>query len=251
MSQQWNAGLYQQSYGFVWQFGQELIGMLAPQAGETILDVGCGTGQLTAAIARSGAAVVGIDLSPAMVGQARANFPSLCFRVEDVRALPYDGEFDAVFSNAALHWVQPADAAAAAIARALKPGGRLVAELGGRGNVSQIIRAAEGAWAAVAEGPPPQHPWYYPSIGEYASLLERFGLEVTSAFLFDRPTPLEGDAAGLAHWFEMFGGTWTGALSPEQRPRFLNAAERLAADKLLRDGVWTVDYRRLRVAARK
>jgi len=251
VTQQWNAGLYQQSYGFVWEFGKELLGMLAPRAGESILDVGCGTGQLTAEIARAGAAVVGIDRSPAMIEEARKNFPEVRFHVEDVRALPYDGEFDAVFSNAVLHWVQPAEAAVAAMARALKPGGRLVAELGGRGNVAETIRAAEEAWKSVADGPPPSHPWYYPGVGDYASLLERHGMEVTFALLFDRPTPLEGGAQGLERWYEMFGSHWTAALAPEKRVAFLRAAEEIASVKLLRDGGWTADYRRLRVTARK
>lgn len=251
VSQQWNAGLYQQSYGFVWQFGKELIGMLAPQPGECILDVGCGTGQLTAEIAQSGAEVIGIDLAPAMIEKARTNSPNIVFRVEDVRTMLYDSEFDAIFSNAALHWVQPAEDAVAAMARALKPGGRFVAEFGGRGNVAEVLRAAEEAWKAVAAGPPPPRPWYYPRVGEYAAMLEHHGLEVTFALLFDRPTPLEGDTQGLAHWFEMFGGTWTGALPPGRRADFVNEAARLASEKLLRDGIWTVDYRRLRIMARK
>jgi trans-aconitate methyltransferase len=251
VTQQWNAGLYQQSCGFVWQFGKELLGMLAPQAGESILDLGCGTGQLTAEIASAGAAVLGIDRSPAMIEEARKNFPMVRFQVGDVRTLPYEHEFDAVFSNAVLHWVQPAEAAVAAMARALKAGGRLVVEMGGHGNVAEIIRASEEAWKSVADGPPPVHPWYYPGIGEYASLLERHDLEVTFALLFDRPTPLEGGAQGLEHWYKMFGSHWTGALPEEKRVAFLRVAEEIASAKLQRDGVWTADYRRLRVTARK
>ena len=251
VNQEWNAGLYQQSYGFVWQYGKELLGMLAPQAGERILDVGCGTGQLTAEIAGSGAEVEGVDRSAAMIEEAQRNFPGLCFRVEDVRALPYRSEFDAVFSNAALHWVQPAAAAVLSMARALKPGGRLVVELGGRGNVAEIIRAAEGAWKSVAAGPPPELPWYYPGIAEYASLLEQNGLEVVFSVLFDRPTALEGGAAGLKRWYDMFGGHWTSVLPAEVRPEFVRVAESLAAENLLHDGVWTADYRRLRIMARK
>jgi trans-aconitate methyltransferase len=251
MAQQWNADLYQQSHSFVWESGSDLLGLLAPKAGERILDVGCGTGQLTAEIARSGAETIGIDSSAAMIAQARSNFPSLRFEVQDVRALAYEGEFDAVFSNAVLHWVQPADAAAAAIARALKPGGRFVAEFGGRGNVAEIVRAAEAAWPSVAGGTALAHPWYYPGIAEYASVLEQSGLEVTFAVLFDRPTPLEGGSAGLSRWYEMFGAHWIAPLGPDRRAAFFAAAERIAAPKLQRDGSWNADYRRLRIVARK
>jgi hypothetical protein len=126
-----------------------------------------------------------------------------------------------------------------------------VAEFGGRGNVAAIIGAAEAAWQSLGAGPLPPRPWFYPSIAEYASLLEGCGLEVTFAALFDRPTPLEGGAQGLARWIEMFGGAWTAALPPEKDAEFRGEAVRLAAPRLLRDGVWIADYRRLRVVARK
>jgi len=251
VSQQWNADLYQQSHSFVWELSKDLVGILAPQPGESILDVGCGTGQLAAQIGGSGARVLGIDASPAMVEQARNNFPELRFEACDVRRMAYEGEFDAVFSNAALHWVQPAAEAVAAIARALKPGGRLVAEFGGRGNIAEIIRAAGCAWRSLGAGPLPAHPWFFPDIPEYASLLARCGLETTVAVLFDRPTPLEGEAAGLARWMAMFGGHWTGALPAERHAEFLDAVAQEASARLWRDGIWVADYRRLRIVARK
>jgi trans-aconitate methyltransferase len=251
MSEQWNANVYQQSYSFVWQYGKDLLGMLDPQPGERILDVGCGTGQLTAEIAQTGAEVLGIDASEAMVAQARGNFPELRFEQRDVRDLPFQAEFDGVFSNAVLHWVQPPERAAACMSRALKPGGRLVVEMGGRGNIAEIVRAAEAAWNSIGEGPPPGLPWYYPATGEYASLLESNGLEVTVAMLFDRPTPLEAGSEGLARWYEMFGGHWLNRLSTEKRTAFLAEAGRQAAPRLLQDGTWMADYRRLRVMARK
>ena len=153
----WNPSLYQSSHSFVWEYGKGLVELLAPQAGERVLDVGCGTGQLTAEIARAGAEVVGIDNSPAMIEQARGNFPGLRFEVADVTGMPYREEFDAVFSNAVLHWVRDAEAAAGAIVRALKPGGRFVAEFGGHGNTRTLLDAVYRSMEALGVTEPEKH----------------------------------------------------------------------------------------------
>src|SRR5205823_173655 len=134
---------------------------------------------------------IGIDSSPEMIGQARQNYPKLEFRLADARSFRWPERFDAVFSNAALHWVQPANDAVATVREALQRGGRFIAEFGGKGNISSIIEAAGF------------NPWYFPSIGEYATLLEQNGLTTTSAALFDRPTPVQGEA-GLREWLDMF-----------------------------------------------
>jgi trans-aconitate methyltransferase len=245
----WNAEQYQAGYSFVWQYGRDLLGLLDPRPGERILDVGCGTGQLTAEIAAAGAQVTGIDNSPAMIGQARQNAPALRFEVQDVCALPYREEFDAVFSNAVLHWVRRTDEAAASMARALKPGGRLVMEMGGRGNVRHVLAASDRALLALGvPDPENHHPWFYPSVAEYAAILEKCGLEVTLAALFDRPTPLEH---GLAGWFEMFGGRLVEALPAERLADYHRMVEEFASDQLRAGSGWVADYRRLRVVARK
>jgi len=250
--QDWNAGLYEAKHSFVWQFGRDLIQVLAPQSGERILDVGCGTGRLTAEIAAAGAEVLGIDYSPTMISQARGNFPILQFETQDACHLPYHGEFDAVFSNAALHWIQPASAAAGAMARALKSEGRLVAELGGRGNVQVLVDCAYRALVKLGIPDPERYnPWYFPSVGEYATLLERQGLEVTLAAMFERATPLEGGAAGLKDWFAMFGSRFLDALAPSSHPEFIRLVESYAAPQLFQQGQWVADYRRLRIVARK
>lgn len=251
MATPWNPSLYQSSHAFVWEYGRDLLQLLAPQAGERILDLGCGTGQLTAEIARSGAQVTGADKAVTMIGQARQNFPGIRFDVADACALPYHEEFDAVFSNAALHWVADAETAAAGIGRALKPGGRFVAEMGGKGNNRMLQEAVLRAMEEL--GAPEEArrmPWFFPSIGEYAAILERHGLEVTFAALFDRPTQLANGAGGLADWIAMFGGVWTNPLSAKQRAEFQRLVEKHAAPRLFRDGTWTVDYRRLRLVAR-
>jgi trans-aconitate 2-methyltransferase len=248
----WNSELYQSSHAFVWQFGRDLLTMLLPKPGEHILDVGCGTGQLTADIAKSGADVVGLDQSAEMIATARGNFPELRFDVADIAATNYDTEFDAVFSNAALHWVRNQEGAIAAIARALKPGGRLVFEMGGQGNIRQIWSAAKQALTAMGvQDPEKLSPWFYPTIGEYAPMLESHGLAVTFAVLFDRPTPLEGGERGLRNWLEMFGMFARHVLSAEQREELMRRIQDLARTSLFHDGEWTVDYRRLRMIAVK
>lgn len=249
--QSWDAGLYEARHAFVWQLGKGPLELLAANAGERVLDLGCGTGQLTAEIAAAGAEVVGIDQSAEMVSRALANYPQLRFEVGDARTFEVDRLFDAVFSNAVLHWVKPAAAAVERIGQALKPGGRFVAEFGGRGNVGGIcdaiaaVMSSEGGrrFAEVS-------PWYYPSIGEYAGELERRGFDVTFATLFDRPTALEGES-GMREWVRMFGGVFLETVAPGEREAFVARVEQRLRPTHYRGGVWYADYRRLRVVAYK
>ncbi len=245
----WDAGLYDDRHSFVWKHGATLVDLLAPQAGERILDLGCGTGHLTARIAEAGAQVVGIDSSAEMIAEARRGFPGLCFEVADARDFDLGEPFDAVFSNAVLHWVKPPERAVACIKRSLAPGGRFVAELGGRGNVAVIAAALEAAAGETSIGAW-EPPWYFPSIGEYAALLESNGLEVTHAVLFDRPTPLDGDD-GLRSWVTIFARDLVERIPPDGREAFLRRVEDAARASLHRDGGWIADYRRLRVVARR
>ena len=252
MSANWNPELYQSSHSFVWEYGRELVALLAPQPGERILDAGCGTGQLTAEIARASGDALGIDSSPTMIERARKNFPGVRFEVADVTALAYREEFDAVFSNAVLHWVRDAGSAAAAISRALKPGGRFVAELGGRGNIRRLLDAAYQAMGSLGIREPERfNPWYYPSVAEYATVLEQSGLSVTYAALFERMTPLEGGEEGLSKWLAMFGGAFRDLLGSGQWEEFVSRVRQHAAPALLKDGQWLADYVRLRVVALK
>jgi trans-aconitate 2-methyltransferase len=246
---EWNPALYQGSHAFVYEHGRGLVELLAPRPGEQILDAGCGTGQLTNEIAKSGAIVQGIDNSSAMVEQARKNYPEIEFRQADLTELPFGNQFDGVFSNAVLHWVKEAERAAASIHGALKPGGRFVAEFGGYGNTRAFLQAI---WAAMQTlGFERVHPWYYPTVGEYATVLERQGFEVRLATLFDRPIALEDGENGLARWIEMFGGLFLLAVGEERKQELIRRTEQQARPLLYADGGWKMDYRRLRVVAFK
>jgi trans-aconitate 2-methyltransferase len=248
----WNAGLYDNNFSFIWEYGSNLIDLLDPQPGESVLDIGCGTGHLTRAIADRGARVIGTDYSAAMIEQARANYPDFRFEVADASDFSLDEPVDAIFSNAVFHWVRDQEGAAACIQRALKPGGRLVAEFGGKGNVGKVIEATISAMqdAGYSTGAE-RNPWYYPSIAEHATLLERHGLETTSAVLFDRPTLLDGGEAGLSLWLEMFGDSFFANTPSDTRQEIVAAIEQRLRPDLFHDGSWYADYRRLRIVARR
>jgi trans-aconitate 2-methyltransferase len=251
-SNTWNSSLYQSSHSFVWEYGRDVVGLLDPKPGERILDLGCGTGQHASEIAQSGAEVIGVDASLEMISSARANFPQLRLEVADATALPFRKEFDAVFSNAALHWIRDQHSAIASISGALKPGGRFVFEMGGHLNLHHVVEAANRAMAEFGVESPQSHtPWHFPSIGEYAPLLEQHGFEVRFSALFDRPTELKDGERGFAAWIKMFGAFALSAVSEEQKPELIRRWEDLARPKLFRDGRWILDYRRLRMVAVK
>jgi SAM-dependent methyltransferase len=245
VSSTWDAQRYEGKHSYVWKFGASLLELLQPRGGERILDVGCGTGQLTAEIAKCGAYVVGLDNSEDMLRQARQNYPALTFVLGDATRFRFEDPFDAIFSNAALHWVKDAAAAVESIALALRPGGRFVAEFGGKDNIASIQAAFRAVFGPAADA---RSPWFYPSIGKYTPLLERYGLEVREASLFDRPTALEGD---IEDWFRMFCASYLRDLAGESADEKIGQLAAHLRPTNYRDGVWTIDYRRLRILAVK
>ncbi|MBW4486201.1 MAG: methyltransferase domain-containing protein [Trichocoleus desertorum ATA4-8-CV12] len=248
---QWNADLYDRKHSFVAEYGAALLDLLDPHPGEHILDLGCGTGPLTQQIADRGADVLGIDSAASMVAQAQQNYPNLRFEVADATNLSFVEQFDAIFSNAVLHWVKPPEAAIASMWKALKPGGRLVVEFGGKENVQAIATTLEQSLREIGyPNPETLNPWYFPSISEYSTLLEQQGFEVQFAALFDRPTPLT-DADGIQNWIKMFAQSFLQAVPVGQQDTLLiHIAERIRP-QLYRDGAWFADYRRIRAIALK
>ncbi|MDF5721742.1 MAG: methyltransferase domain-containing protein [Rhizonema sp. PD37] len=252
LENKWNTDLYEDKHTFVWQYGEDLLKLLSPQPGERILDLGCGTGQLTEKIALCGSVVTGIDADPSMIEKAKHNYPHLQFAVADASNFQVEQPFDAVFSNAVLHWIPKPDAVIQCIYQAMKPRSRFVAEFGGKGNVHEITIALYGVLAEMGYTSPEMPiPWYFPSISEYTTRLEQHGFEVTFAVLFDRPSRLSDGDAGMANWIRMFGSRFLSGLSAEQQTHLILAVEQRLKPVLYHDGTWIADNRRIRIVAMK
>jgi trans-aconitate methyltransferase len=248
MTNGWDADRYQRQFGYVSTMAGDLVELLDPRAGETILDLGCGTGELAARIAATGARVWALDADPAMVAAARERLGPERVLLADGHRFTLPEPVDAVFSNAALHWMPRPDEVIARVWAALAPGGRFVAELGGAGNIEAILEAL-GAAMAEAGLPAPAMPWYFPTPGQYATLLEAAGFQVARMEHFARPTPLEGGDRALADWLAMFGRSLTAAVPPDLLAPVVARTAELAAPRLRRDGRWVADYWRLRFLA--
>ena len=250
MNDLWNAQLYNRQHQFVSELGQSALQLLNPTKDEDILDLGCGTGDLTAKIAQH-AHVIGIDQSKNMIELAKENYPTLSFMVADACHLPFENKFDAIFSNAVLHWIKTPEMVAQSIFKSLKPGGRFVAEFGGENNVeiitSQLIAQIKQAGFPFQKE---DFPWYFPSIAEYTSLLEKIGFKIQLAYHFDRPTPLIGDD-GLRNWIEMFSPTFFTKLSSAEKQAIIAQTEIACRPYIWKENQWIADYKRLQIVAYK
>jgi trans-aconitate methyltransferase len=248
MAAGWDADRYRRQFGFVSAMAGDLVDLLDPGPTETVLDLGCGTGELAAEIQGRGARVWALDADPAMVAAARERLGADRVLLADGHDFTLPEPVDAVFSNAALHWMPRPAEVIARVRAALGPGGRFVAELGGAGNIDAIL-AAFAAATAEAGLPEPANPWYFPTPGRYATLLEAGGFRVARMEHFARPTPLEGGDHALADWLAMFGRSLTAAVPPALLPQVVARTAELAAPRLRRDGRWVADYWRLRFVA--
>ncbi len=248
----WNAGLYDDKHAFVFKYGEDLVQLLGPQAGERILDVGCGTGYLTNVIAAAGADVLGIDSAASMIAKAGKEYPGISFSVEDITSFNSTQPFDAVFSNAVLHWILDKEAAARQMHSVLKTGGRLVLEMGGKDNVKKIVDALRQSLsqrgydknAAIKV-------WYFPSLGEYTNLLEYVGFRVRYAVHFDRETELKDEGNGITDWIRMFGQQFLTGVKEVDVHAICNEVQEKLRSTHFRNGKWYADYKRLRVMAVK
>ncbi len=245
--QTWDPERYARNARFVSDLGMPVVELLAPTPGERILDLGCGDGALSAKLVEMGCHVVGVDGSAEQVAGARRL--GLDAHVMDGQRLTFENEFDAVFSNAALHWMKRADDVIAGVWQALKPGGRFVGECGGYGCVAKIETALVAAVNRRGIDGAAVNPWYFPTSEDYGARLQARGFMVSFIALIPRPTPLPGDISG---WLETFAESFTAALPAAERATFIDEVrERLRPDLSDADGNWTADYVRLRFAATK
>lgn len=244
--QTWSAASYDTHARFVSDLGGAVLEWLDPKHGESILDVGCGDGALTAEIAARGCRVTGVDTSEDFLAACRNR--GLDVRNMDGQSLSFDGEFDAVFSNAALHWMTDAPAVVSGVWRALHPGGRFVAEFGGHGNVAAIVTAMRAVALRRGGDAGPACPWYFPSPDIYRGLLEGHGFEVRRIGLFPRPTALP---TGMASWLMLFRKPFFEQFEKNAESALEEAVELLRPSLCDGNGQWTADYVRLRVEAVK
>lgn len=237
----WDAADYAKVGSFVAELGQAALDLLDPKPGERILDIGCGEGSLTWKIVQRGATVTGIDNSLEMIHAARAK--GLHVLLLDAAEMRFDSEFDAAFSNAALHWMLDTERVAAAVFHALKAGGRFAGEMGGQGNIARLQEAVDEEMILRGYAPPADGKNWYPSPDEFAAVYEAAGFTEIDARLIDRPTPLQH---GVAQWVTTFRRGWLERAGvPEGEWSAIGAAvaERFGSD--------TADYVRLRFILRK
>jgi trans-aconitate methyltransferase len=244
--QSWDPDRYARNAGFVPARGDVVLSWLAPQSGEGILDLGCGDGVLTEQLVAAGARVVAVDAAPEMVAAAQAR--GLDAHTVDGQALAYTDTFDAVFSNAALHWMREPDQVLDGVARALRPGGRFVGEFGGAGNVQAVVDAVTRILATRDIDAQARNPWFFPTVEDYRARLEAHGFTVDRITLVPRMTPLPGP---IADWLDTFCETFLAGFEAKERAMLKQDVTDLLRPTLLdADGIWSVDYVRLRFAAR-
>ncbi len=245
----WDANAYAANAHFVPALGAAVLTLLDPKPGERILDLGCGDGVLTEKLVDAGAVVVGVDASPDMIVAARAR--GLDAQVMDGQALTFNGDFDAVFSNAALHWMLEPKPVVAGVYRALKPGGRFVAECGGFGNIAAIRIGIRAVLALHGYTLPVKDSQFYPTAEEYTALLADAGFTNIDAKLFARPTPLP---TGMVGWLKTFRQGFLdtmGVPSSEQAALSEEISDFLKSSLTDSSGNWIADYVRLRFSAYK
>ena len=252
VNQTWDTEKYAAEFSFVYEYGNDLLKLidLTDEHGRRGIDLGCGNGVLTKSLADLGFEMTGMDASSHQISAAQHNYPQLNFIQTDATDFKTEEPVDLIFSNAVFHWIdrdkQPD--MLKCVANALRYKGQFVFEMGGYGNNRLIHQELEQVFSEY--GYPYKMPFYFPTIGEYASLLEKAGLEVRYATLFDRPTPLKGHK-GLEEWIRMFVNNPFRQVSEKDREAIIRRTAENLRSRLYKDGIWYSDYVRLRMKALK
>lgn len=250
MNIKWDAKGYTDNFSFVHQYGEGVMELLTAAPGSLVVDLGCGNGALSEKLKEKGYRVLGLDASPEMIETARGLHPDMDFRPADATEFTLEEKADAIFSNAVFHWIdsEKQEQLAKNLSAQLKPGGQLVCEFGGKGCAASVHAALRAGFEK--RGLPYLQPFYFPTIGEYAPLLEKYGLRVEYAVLFDRPTEQKTED-GLADWIRMFVKKAFENVPQETAREIIDEAVEASRDKLFVNGKWIVDYVRIRIRARK
>lgn len=250
MNIKWDSNNYKEQFSFVPQYGEDVMGLITKRAGSTAIDLGCGNGTLTKKLADKGFQVTGIDASEEMLSLARAEYPELHFFRGDALTFALETKADLIFSNAVFHWIDGhnQERLIENLSRQLADDGELVCEFGGYGCAETVHSTLERCFEERNLKYP--RTFYFPTIGTYAPMLEKHGLRVEYATLFDRPTVQKSDN-GLREWIEMFVKTPFENMDADEKNSILAEAEQALREVLFRDGKWYIDYVRIRLRARK
>ncbi|WGH76794.1 methyltransferase domain-containing protein [Tenacibaculum tangerinum] len=248
----WQPELYNQKHSFVYHYGEALIKLLNPKQNERVLDVGCGSGQLTDKINNLSNEAIGIDKSAEMIADAKSKFPNIEFHVGDAENFAFEKKFDAIFSNATLHWVKNYRRAIQCMYDNLKPNGKIVVEFGGKGNVQTIVNQLRNSLKKRNyKEQSDLHLWYFPSIGEYSTALESAGFRVLLAEHYDRPTELADENTGIKDWISMFAESFFIGVSENHIAEIKCEVQEKIKKQCLINGKWFADYKRIRIVATK
>jgi len=244
---EWNSTLYDKKHDFVAEYGKGLLGFVPQNPKQSILDWGCGTGTLTAQLAKLCNKIVGVDGSQNMIDKAKEEFGDIEFKVCDALELPFENEFDVVFSNAVFHWISDHDALLKNIHKALKPQGLLVCEFGASGNIATIENAFVKACSSLGYGYEPK--FNFPTTKDFGKLLEDNGFIIDRIYDYDRPTVLKDGEQGLVNWMKQFFVFELEVMPEQVQAMVFEKVERLTRDTLWNGAEWVADYRRLRAIA--
>ncbi len=244
---EWNSALYDKKHDFVAEYGKGLLEFVPKNSGQAILDLGCGTGILTVQLADLCNKIVGVDSSQSMIGKAKEKFGNIKFMVCDALALPFENEFDVVFSNAVFHWISDHDALLKNIHKALKPQGLLVCEFGASGNIAVIENAFANACNSQGYGYEPK--FNFPTVEGFGKLLENNGFVIDRIYDYDRPTVLKDGEQGLVNWMKQFFASELAVMPEHMQVMVFEQVEELTRDILWNGEEWVADYRRLRAIA--